>query len=201
MPTLWSCVRQDLRTSSWSQRILPLTTVGWIAYEWGCGNETLTPWILVRVISTTSHRGRRLLDVRRDVQGRLALAHATFGRRTSRVGTAVDRAEGTRRVHVGDDSCRSDRVGGHGYGRIVSEALRGQRAAPLCGLVVAGIGSIVAAAVWVGRTVPVLQPSTGWLLRVLGNPLFWIALLALVPTINAIRRRSSTDRPAARTRS
>ena len=62
-------------------------------------------------------------------------------------------------------------------------------AAALCGLMVAAIGGGVAVAVWIGRTVPALEPTTEWLLRVLGNPLFWMCLLVVVLAANAVRRR------------
>ena len=52
--SLRACVADDLRRSTWWQRSLLLATVGWIAYEWGFGNETVTPWVLVRVVSSTS---------------------------------------------------------------------------------------------------------------------------------------------------
>ena len=31
----------------------------------------------------------------------------------------------------------------------------------------------------VGRSVPALEGTTNWILRVLGNPLFWIALVVV----------------------
>lgn len=65
------------------------------------------------------------------------------------------------------------------------------QSAVLCGSLVGAAGAIVAAMVWAGRATEWLQTPTRWMLRVLGNPLFWIALLMLFALANwAVRERS-----------
>src|SRR5688500_2771992 len=48
--SLPSAVRTDLRTSNGMRKLALLGAVGWLIYEWGAGNETVTPWMLARVI-------------------------------------------------------------------------------------------------------------------------------------------------------
>jgi sulfite exporter TauE/SafE len=63
------------------------------------------------------------------------------------------------------------------------------QAALLVASIVAVIAAVGATAVLIGRRVSWLESPTEWLLRVLGNPLLWIGLLAAVLSISAIRRR------------
>lgn len=217
-PTLRARVAADLRASSWTQRLLLLATVGWIAYEWGFGNETVTPWILVRVISNTSGPGSVLAaaavgfvftTAQQLVSGHTAVAGFAMFERTAdaswRLLTArLDdeprdwhrRSLATRALVVftlGTTAVvliqitLTGEVGHRRHRSVVNQA------AVLCGLGVAAIGAAVAGAVWLGRSVPALEPSTEWVLRVLGNPLFWIGLLVV---LLAVRRAAagSSDR-------
>jgi hypothetical protein len=48
--TLRSAIKTDFANAAWKQR-LALAAVGfWLAYEWGPGNESVTPWLLVNVL-------------------------------------------------------------------------------------------------------------------------------------------------------
>ena len=43
----------DFRYATWPQRLALAGVLWWVTYEWGPGNETLTPWLLARVIAGT----------------------------------------------------------------------------------------------------------------------------------------------------
>ena len=47
-PSVRKAVVADLRNATWLQRLFLAVVVFWVAYEWGPGNETLTPWLLAR---------------------------------------------------------------------------------------------------------------------------------------------------------
>jgi protein-S-isoprenylcysteine O-methyltransferase Ste14 len=68
------------------------------------------------------------------------------------------------------------------------------QAALLVASIVAVIAAVGATAVLIGRSVPALESSTEWLLRLLGNPLFWIGLLATVIVARRLAARSSVSR-------
>lgn len=213
-PSFRACIRQDLASSSALQRLLLLATVGWVAYEWGFGNETVTPWILVRVIAETSGIGSVIATagvafvfttLQQLASGHTAAAGFSMFERTSEAAwrklrsrvadeprpwqelSLVTRALlvftlGTTAVVLIQATVTGDVARGS-HRRVVNQS------AVLCGVVVGLIGAVVAGAVWVGRSVPALESPTSWLLRVLGNPLFWIGLLAIVLAVNAISRR------------
>jgi hypothetical protein len=218
-PSLSACVRSDLADSTWRQRALLLATVGWIAYEWGFGNEALTPWVLVRVVSATSGwwsvvataaAGFAFTATQQFVSGHTAAAGFAMFRRTA------DALWRLLRRRLDDEprdwfrqswAMRSLVVFTLGTTAVVliqmtttgqagSRRLRAvvNQGAVLCGAGVGLIGAVVAAAVWVGRSVPALESSTDWLLRILGNPLFWIGLLVVVMA----GRRLVGGRPVSR---
>ena len=54
---LSSAVRTDLRSSNGKRKMALLGAVGWLIYEWGAGNETVTPWMLARVIGSVDGVG------------------------------------------------------------------------------------------------------------------------------------------------
>jgi hypothetical protein len=212
-------VRHDLAGSTWRQRILLLATVGWVAYEWGFGNETVTPWILVRVVSDTSGAWSVLVTaavgfmftlVQQAVSGLTAVYGFSMFRRTAstarrslrarldreprtwdeqRIGTKalVVFALGTTAV-VLIESTTTGAVGLARQRRVVAQA------ALLVASIVAVIAAVGATAVLIGRSVPALESSTEWLLRLLGNPLFWIGLLATVIVARRLAARSSVSR-------
>lgn len=209
-----STLRDDFRTSSWRQRGLLVATAMWIAYEWGFGNETLTPWLLVTVIDSTTgvqsmvataSVGFAFTTLQQVASGFTAAAGFSMFERTSAAAwrllrSRLDRAPrpwgelsvplrammvftlGTTAVVLIETTATGEVGVGRHRRTIVG-------AAALCGLVVGAIGAVVAGAVWLGRTVPSLEPATSWLLAVLGNPLFWIGLLVAVMSVNSVRRR------------
>ena len=46
----------------------------------------------------------------------------------------------------------------------------------LCATLVGVLGAMAATLALVGRNVPALEGATNWILRVLGNPLFWLGV-------------------------
>ena len=207
-------VWRDLTSSSWRQRCLLLATVAWIAYEWGFGNETLTPWILVTVISNTSGVGSVIAvasvgfvftTLQQALAGHIAVtgfslfdrtAHAAWHRLETRLGEAprgwnglrlaakalLVFTLGTTAVVLMQIMVTGDANADHHRGVV-------NQAAVLCGAVVGVLGGVLAAAVWAARTVPALEPATDWMIRILGNPLFWIGVLVIVTAANLVRRR------------
>jgi hypothetical protein len=49
----------------------------------------------------------------------------------------------------------------------------------LCATLVGVLAAVAAGLALVGRNVPELEGATNWILRVLGNPLFWIGLIVV----------------------
>jgi hypothetical protein len=49
----------------------------------------------------------------------------------------------------------------------------------LCATLVGMLGAAAAALALVGRNVPALEGTTNWILRILGNPLFWLGLIVV----------------------
>ncbi len=43
----------DFRDATWPQRLALAGMAFWLMYEWGPGNETVTPWLLAQVIAGT----------------------------------------------------------------------------------------------------------------------------------------------------
>ena len=209
----------DLRRSTWWQRSLLLATVGWIAYEWGFGNETVTPWVLVRVVSSTSGLwsviatagvGFAFTTMQQLVSGHTAVAGFSMFERTADASWRLLRSrldDEPRDWHRRSLAMRTLVVFTLGTTAVVlmQMALTGavghrrhraviNQAAVLCGVGVGIIGAVVAGAVWLGRSVPQLESPTEWLLRVLGNPLFWIGLLVVVSVGRRVATRPSVSR-------
>jgi hypothetical protein len=62
------------------------------------------------------------------------------------------------------------------------------QSALLCGTLVGCIGALAASVAVLGRNVKALAGTTEWVLRILGNPLFWVGLLLLGVAVNLLRR-------------
>ena len=214
-----SGLRADWRSSSWPQRSLLLATAVWLAYEWSFGNETVTPWLLVRVIAETDGAesvvataavGFAFTALQQLASGLTAAAGFAMFSRTAQAAWRMLRSRladeprpwerqsiltralvvftlGTTAV-VLIETTITGAVGARRHRRTIVEA------ATLCGAMVGALGAVVAAATWLGRSVPALEPATTRMLSVLGHPLFWISLLALVLVVNGVRGRRSAGR-------
>jgi hypothetical protein len=213
-PSAWASVRDDFGSSTGRQRVLLVATVGWIVYEWGFGNETVTPWILVQVVAATS--GAWSVVAAAAVGFAFTLAQQLVSGFTAVYGFAMFRrtalaAELALRSRLNRDPQGWDRRGlltralivyslGTTAVVLIESTATGAvdparqravavRGAVLCATIVGVLAALLATGVVVGRTVSWLVGPTEWLLRVLGNPLFWIGLLVIVLASNAVRRR------------
>lgn len=215
-------VRADFDDSSWRQRVLLLLTVGWLGYEWGLGNETVTPWVLVRVISesdgvwtivaagavgfafTTSQQLLAAVTTAAGFSMFRGTARAAWVRLRARMGRQprewsqlplVTRALlvftlGTTAVVLIQISF-TGRVGFTPHRRTIVQA------AALCGVLVGAVGAVVGSLTLLGRSVDALEPTTDRILRVLGNPMFWVGLLLIALVVGSIRNRAATPGAAA----
>ncbi len=198
------------------QRILLLATIGWIAYEWGFGNETATPWLLINVIDATNGAqsivaaaavGFVFTAVQQMASGLTAAAGFSMFERTSTTAWHLLRSRLDAEPRSWAEMSivtRAVVVFTLGVTAVVliETVVTGTDGAPrhrrtiigasvLCGALVAAIGGVVGAAVWLGRSVSALETSTAWLLRVLGNPLFWIGILLTMLVVNRVTRTSA----------
>lgn len=209
---LKTAIRADLRISSAWQRVALVGVAFWLAYEWGAGNEALTPWIIARTISSTSGLESILITamvgfgftlVQQLASGFTALlgfslfdrtaaaAHQTLERRLGRA------PRGWNQLGI---VSRTVLVFGFGTTAVVllenvssgSTHRRQQRrvvvqSATLCAVTVAAIAAAAATVAEMGRRVDVLSGHTEFVLRVLGNPLTWIGLVVVLLVVNSAR--------------
>jgi hypothetical protein len=72
------------------------------------------------------------------------------------------------------------------------------QAALLCGAVVGALAGVAGAIATLGRHVDALEGPTEQLLRVLGNPLFWLGVLGVGAIVQLLRRsrHGAADGPA-----
>jgi hypothetical protein len=178
--------------------------VAWIAYEWGPGNETVTPWLLAQVIAGTDSiwvvpltalAGFGFTAAQQLASGFTALAGFSMFDNTARA--SWDRLRGQSHTAPGEWSSlgwgarsalvftlgttsvaliqimTTGEVGVRRHRRAVASS------ALLCGALVGALGALGAGVALVGRNVPALEGATNWILRVLGNPLFWLGLIVV----------------------
>lgn len=209
----------DFRAANWARRFALMAVIGWLVYEWGAGNETLTPWILAKVIKdthgavaipVTAGIGFGFTTVQQLASGFTALTGFSMFDRTANA--AWQRLRGENDTAPGEWS-RLTPVGRgalvFGLGttavaliQIMSTGRTGVRrhasvvvqSAFLCGAMVGGIGALAASVAVIGRRVHSLARGTEWILRILGNPLFWVGLLLLGVVVNSVGRRLARSR-------
>ena len=204
----------DFRAATWGRRFALVAVIGWLVYEWGAGNETVTPWILAKVIKETPGAvaipitaaiGFGFTTVQQLASVFTALAGFSIFDRTAQA--AWQRLRGNNETAPGEWSrltliSRCALVFGLGTTavaliQIMSTGKIGVRrhasaisqSAVLCGILVGSIGALVATVAVIGRRVHSLSRTTEWILRILGNPLFWVGLLLLGVAAGAITRR------------
>ena len=194
----------DFRNATWRQRLALAGVVWWVAYEWGPGNETFTPWLLARVIARSDSAlviplaalvGFAFTVTQQLASGFTALVGFSMFDRTSRA--AWNRLRGQSDTAPGEWSrlgwgarsvivftlgttsvaliqiMTTGEVGVRRHRRVVATS------AVLCATLVAAIAAIAASLAFVGRNVPSLEGGTNWILRILGNPLFWLGLVVV----------------------
>lgn len=211
----------DFRAATWRRRLALVAVIGWLAYEWGAGNETVTPWILAKVIKDTHGAvaipitaaiGFGFTTVQQLASGFTALSGFSMFDRTANA--AWQRLRGHNETAPGEWSRltpigRCALVFGLGTTAValIQITATGQigvrrhasavvQSAVLCGTLVGSIGGIAASIAVVGRRVRSLTRATEWFLRILGNPLFWVGLLLLGVAVNALGRAVARRRRA-----
>jgi hypothetical protein len=224
LAVLRGAISKDFRSAAWAQRISLAGVVLWLLYEWGPGNETVTPWILANIIEDntgaavipiTAAVGFVFTTAQQLASGFTALAGFSLFERTSRA--AWEKLRGTDEVGPGEWhglnwSTRCSLVFGLGTTAIAliqvmttgevgvrRHARVVRTSAFLCGLIVAIIGAGAASIAYVGRRVHALMGTTDWIIRVLGNPLFWIGALVCLALYKTLARRTPTGEVAAST--
>jgi hypothetical protein len=213
-----AAVTADFRASGPMRRVALCGVVFWLTYEWGIGNEVVTPWLLARVISDRPGLeaipaaiivGFVFTVLQQWLAGMTALAGFSMFERTagaawrrlaahfesipgewSRLGwfgrSVLVFGLGTTAVALVQITT-TGKTGVRRHGRAVTES------AVLCGALVALVAGGVGALAVAGRRIEMLAPFTEWMLRVLGNPLFWIALVVLVAVVNVARHRTASS--------
>ena len=191
-----------------------LGAVGWLIYEWGAGNETVTPWMLARVIGSvdgvavvpaTAIVGFTFTTVQQLASGFTALygfslfeltSRAAWARLTSRRDKPPVSwhslslpAKGLLVFGFGSTAVALLQIMTTGRVGVRTHANAIIQSALTCGVIVGSIGGSVATAAWLGRRSPSMRGTTDWIIRVLGNPLFWIGLLLLGVVYGWITKR------------
>ncbi len=191
-------------------------TALWVAYEWGPGNETLTPWILARIIGSnhgiavipvTFVVGFAFTAVQQLASGWTALAGFSLFDRTSQAAWA--RLKGGRAsvpgnwyglswwarcsvvFTLGTTAVALIQVMTTGEVGVRRHARAVRSSAMLCGAIVGTIGGLAASVAYLGRRVHALTRGTDWVIRILGNPLFWLGMLVVFGALGAASRRAS----------
>ncbi len=224
-PSVRTAIGADFRDATWPQRLALGGVMWWITYEWGPGNETFTPWLLARVIAATDSAwvvplaalvGFVFTVTQQLASGFTALAGFSMFHRTSRA--AWNRLRGQSDTVPGEWSrlgwaarsaivfslgttsvaliqiMTTGEVGVRRHRRVVATS------ALLCATLVGALAAIAGGLALIGRNVPALEGATNSILRVLGNPLFWLALIvvSIVVRKNHVRKDSQPKDSHAR---
>jgi hypothetical protein len=216
--TIRSAILFDYRRSTWARRASLLAVALWLAYDWGPGNETVTPWLVVNVIGhsegakaipVTALIGFLFTTTQQLASGATALSGFSLFERTA--GAAWERLHGDAETAPLEWSrlgwgARAILVFGLGTSavaltQIMSTGKVGVRrhirviiqSAFLCGLLVGLLGGIVASLAVLGRNSSRMSGATEWLLDVLGSPLLWLALVILGGIVHFVRRWIARD--------
>lgn len=198
-------IAADFRSSTWGRRIALIGVCSWLAYEWGPGNETVTPWVLVRVIGDNEGAGTIvwaaavgfvLTIVQQLASGFTALVGFSMFERSAKASwRRLSRHGSTPRLQWSQLGWGSRAAVAFGLGttavaliEIVSTGETGVRrhqrvvmsSAVLCAVLVAGLGAVGGALAVLGRSIEPLRATTDWMLRTLGNPLLWFVVVLVI---------------------
>jgi hypothetical protein len=218
-PALRSSVGADLRSASWAGRLALVGVVAWIVYEWGPGNETVTPWLVLMVLDRSNDGSSAIVAavvvgfvftlVQQVLSGLTALLGFSMFERTADAAWRQLSADGTKQLRGWRDTSFIARfavaftLGATAVALIeittsgVVGVRRHLRSVLESALVVASMVGVLAAMVgslaWLGRSVPALRGATDAVIRVLGNPLFWLGIVAITVLVDRrSRRRAAT---------
>jgi hypothetical protein len=222
-PTIGAAVRTDWRSSAWRQRLVLIGVAAWLAYEWGPGNESVTPWLVVRVLDRNDGVaavvwptvvGFAFTFAQQLASGlTTALGVAMFPRTADAAWHRLS-ASGDREFHPWSAMRIPTKVAiAFGLGTtaavVAESALTGQvglrrharvvvSAACWCATTVGALAFAVSSLAAVGRSVPALAGATDRITGVLGSPLFWFVLITVTLVVGALRSWRNADRATAR---
>ncbi|CAB4537959.1 MAG: hypothetical protein ACK5CE_11660 [Actinomycetes bacterium] len=213
-----TAVRADFRSSRWRGRLALIAVVAWIAYEWGPGNETVTPFLVLAVLDRTEAGvasvvvpatvGFAFTLVQQLLSGVTALAGFSMFAGTAQAAWRRLSVDGTKEVRGWHEIGGAAKVAvAWGLGttavalaQIVTTGTVGVvrhlravvqsafLAATGVGVLAAGVGGLA----WLGRSVPSMRGSTDVVIRVLGNPLLWLGLVVVTLVMDRRAARRAT---------
>ena len=220
--TIRSAIGIDFRSSRWLRRWALIGVLLWLAYEWGPGNETLTPYVLVRVLNSesgvmsvmlTAAVGFMFTLCQQLASGFTALVGFSMFERTAQASWTRLRNREAGSVPEWAKlgwTARSALVFGLGttavaLSQIMTTGRTGVRtharvvamSALLCALIVGVIGGIVATLTAIGANTHALAAPTHQLIRILGNPLVWIGFAAFILIRPMLATTNQSDDTAA----
>lgn len=216
-PSFRTSVVADYRASAWRRRLALAGVLAWLAYEWGPGNEAVTPWIVLRIIGSTNESaavvpvatavGFGFTLFQQTLSGLTALSGFSMFTQTTQSAweylsdggrkdlprwatmSAPGRAAvvftlGTTAVAL-TEIATSGEVGVRRHLRaVLSSAL-------LCAGLVGFLAGFAGTLALIGRRVGALSAATQLILRLLGNPLVWLALAATLIVSETLQRRGA----------
>ena len=218
-PSIRRAIAFDWRRSSWARRASLLAVAAWLGYEWGPGNETVTPWLLVRIIGQndgavaiplTALLGFAFTTSQQFASGVTALTGFSMFERTadaawqrlhgedavaplewSRLGWG---ARGVMVFGLGTTAVALTQIMSTGHVGVRRHLRVITHSALLCGFLVGLTGGVVATLAVLGRGSSRMSGATEWLLDVLGNPLLWLAFVVVGAVIQLARRQFARSR-------
>lgn len=218
-PGLRSALAADFRTAPALHRLALIGVSIWMAYEWGPGNETMTPWIVARVIDDETRAvvivwsaviGFTLTAVQQLVAGLTGLvAFSLFERTTAAAVARLDSPRAVRPVSWAQRGFGAKCVLAFGLGstavallEVVATGRNGvrthlptvARSAVLTATIVATIGAAAATLAVTGRSIGPLAGPTNRVVTVLASPWFWLGAVALMLVANLLRRAANHQR-------
>jgi hypothetical protein len=214
-PTLRRAVALDFRTSGWGARVALVGVVAWLVYEWGPGNETVTPWVLanllerfdgVTAVIVVGVVAFAFTTLQQLASGFTALAGFSVLHRTAQASwERLERSNSglrggwwsmrwSSRVAVvfglGTTAVALMQIITTGQVGVRTHARAVATSAAVCGATLAVISTVCAGIIAVGRAVEAWSDATDRLVEVLARPWPWLVLAAamLVREVAAGRR-------------
>ena len=214
-PTLRRAMALDFRTSGWGARVALVGVVAWLVYEWGPGNETVTPWVLanllerfdgVTAVIVVGVVAFAFTTLQQLASGFTALAGFSVLHRTAQASwERLERSNSglrggwwsmrwSSRVAVvfglGTTAVALMQIITTGQVGVRTHARAVATSAAVCGATLAVISTVCAGIIAVGRAVEAWSDATDRLVEVLARPWPWLMLAAamLVREVVAGRR-------------
>ena len=214
-PTLRRAMALDFRTSGWGARAALVGVVAWLVYEWGPGNETVTPWVLanllerfdgVTAVIVVGVVAFAFTTLQQLASGFTALAGFSVLHRTAQASwERLERSNSglrggwwsmrwSSRVAVvfglGTTAVALMQIITTGQVGVRTHARAVATSAAVCGATLAVISTVCAGIIAVGRAVEAWSDATDRLVEVLARPWPWLMLAAamLVREVVAGRR-------------